>query len=102
MNNMKKLTNSLLAAAAVLLAGCVVTSVCPFYTVKDVTSEPALLGDWIKQTNNNGDEIWRFDSSEGQAYRFTIIKPDSATVMEAHAFKLDGQLFLDVASMNQD
>ena len=91
-----------MGAAAVLLAGCVVTSVSPFYTAKDLGFEPALLGDWISETNTNGNEIWKFDRSGDLSYRFTIIKPDSASVMEAHAFKLDGQLFLDVASMNTD
>jgi len=91
-----------MGAAAVLLAGCVVTSVCPFYTAKDVVFEPALLGDWIAETNSAGNEIWKFDQGEDLAYRFTIIKPDTASVMEAHAFKLDGQLFLDVASLEQD
>jgi hypothetical protein len=91
-----------MGAAAVLLAGCVVTSVCPFYTAKDVVFEPALVGDWIAETNSAGNEIWKFDAAGDQAYRFTIIKPDTASVMEAHAFKLDGQLFLDVSSLNTD
>jgi hypothetical protein len=91
-----------MGAAAVLLAGCVVTSICPFYTAKDLVFEPALLGDWIAETNSAGNEVWRFDAAGDLAYRFTIIKPDSATVMEAHAFKLEGQLFLDVASLEKD
>jgi len=91
-----------MAAAAILLAGCVVTSVSPFYTAKDLVFEPALLGDWIGDTNKAGDEIWKFDQSGDMAYRFTIIKPDTASVMEARAFRLDGQLFLDVSSLEQD
>jgi hypothetical protein len=100
---MKKITFVLLAAAAAILAGCVVTSVCPFYTEKDLVFEPALVGDWIKEGKNAADyEVWKFEKSAALAYRFTLIEADKATVMEAHAFKLQGQLFLDVASIEQD
>jgi hypothetical protein len=100
---MKKITFGLLVAAAAILAGCVVTSVCPFYTEKDLVSEPALVGDWIKEGKNAADyEVWKFEKSAARAYRFTLIEADKATVMEAHAFKLQGQLFLDIASIDQD
>jgi hypothetical protein len=100
---MKKITFGLLVAAAAILAGCVVTSVCPFYTEKDLVFEPALVGDWIKEGKNAADyEVWKFEKSAARAYRFTLIEADKATVMEAHAFKLQGQLFLDIASIDQD
>jgi hypothetical protein len=100
---MKKITFGLLVAVAAILAGCVVTSVCPFYTEKDLVFEPALVGDWIKEGKNAGDyEVWKFEKSAALAYRFTLIEADKATVMEAHAFKLQGQLFLDIASIDQD
>ena len=100
---MKNITFGLLVAAAAILAGCVVTSVRPFYTEKDLVFEPALVGDWIKEGKNAGDyEVWKFEKSAALAYRFTLIEADKATVMEAHAFKLQGQLFLDIASIDQD
>lgn len=99
---MKKNACFALVAAAALLAGCVVTSVCPFYTAKDLVFEPALVGDWIKQGNDSEREVWKFDQSGDAAYRFTLIEERKATVMEAHAFKLQGQLFLDIASIDQD
>lgn len=100
---MKKITFGLLVAAAAILAGCVVTSVCPFYTEKDLVFEPALVGDWIKEGKNADDyEVWKFEKSAAVAYRFTLIEANKATVMEAHAFKLQGQLFLDIASIDQD
>ena len=97
---MKKCLFVTLAAVAVVLAGCVVTSVCPFYTQKELGFEPALLGNWINEKNT--DEVWRFQKSSAQAYRFTLLEEHKATVMEAHAFKLQGQLFLDVVSIEQD
>lgn len=99
---MKKIAFFALVAVAGLLAGCVVTSVCPFYTEKDLVFEPALVGDWIKQGNNSESEIWKFEKSGDAAYRFTLIEERKATVMEAHTFKLQGQLFLDIASIDRD
>jgi hypothetical protein len=97
---MTKRTGVLLSAAAVLLAGCVVSSVCPFYTEKDLVFEPAIVGSWINQ--NDTGETWKFERGEKLAYRFTLIEERHATVMEARAFKLEGQLFMDIHSLDQD
>lgn len=99
---MKKIAFFALVAIAGLLAGCVVTSVCPFYAENDLVFEPALIGDWIKPGNDSEREIWKFENSGDAAYRFTLIEERKATVMEAHTFKLQGQLFLDIASIDQD
>jgi len=89
-----------LAGAAVLVAGCVVTSVSPFYTQKDLVFEPAIVGNWINE--KNGNEFWRFDQGPDLSYRFTLVEEKKATIMEARAFKLHGQLFLDLFSLEQD
>jgi hypothetical protein len=99
---MKKSLLVLSAAAAAFLTGCIVTSVSPYYTDKDLVFEPALVGDWVKAQSDGNDEVWKFDKSGDRAYRFTLIETQKATVMETHAFKLDGQLFLDVFSLNQE
>lgn len=101
---MKKITTIFLAAITLVLAGCVVTSLEPYYSAKDLVFEPALLGDWVAGSNSDGVEIWKFDQSGPLTYHFTDIKNDSAQLMGMHAFKLDGQLFLDidVNSTNQD
>ena len=90
----------LAGAAAAVLTGCVVTSVCPYYTQKDLVSEPAILGNWINQKNTN--EVWKFEQSGDLVYRFTLTEPQKATVMEARTFKLRGQLFMDVFSLEDD
>lgn len=99
---MKKITFVFVGAVAAFLTGCIVTSVCPFYTEKDLVFEPALVGDWIKQGKDGEYEVWKFEKSKGLAYRFTLTEERKATVMEAHAFKLQGQLFLEIASIEQD
>jgi hypothetical protein len=90
----------LVGALAATLAGCVVTSVCPYYTQEDLVSESAILGKWTDTKNR--DEVWRFEQNDAQTYRFSLIEPSKTTVMEAHAFKLEGQLFLDIFSLEQD
>lgn len=90
------------AAGVLLITGCVVTSVSPFYSDRDLVFEPAILGDWRADDSQTNGEIWRFDRSGELSYRFTTIKADGATVMIAHAFKLDGQLFLDVTTIGED
>jgi len=97
---MKKSCLMLLASAAALLAGCVVTSVCPFYTEKDLVFETTLLGNWVNPKNH--DELWRFEKLPELAYRFTLLEATKADIMEARTFRLQGQLFLDIASNDQD
>lgn len=97
---MKTKLSVLLGTAAAILAGCVVTSVCPYYTQKDLVSEPAILGHWTNV--KNAGETWRFEQSGYLACRLTLIESGKETVMEAYAFKLQGQLFLDIFSLEQD
>ena len=94
-------TSTFLAGAtAAVLTGCVVTSVCPYYSEKDLVTEPAMVGSW-SNTKNPG-ETWKFEKWTNFAYRLTLAEPSKTTVMEAHAFKLNGQLFLDIFSLEQD
>jgi hypothetical protein len=99
---MKQIPLVLLAVGAAVLTGCVVTSVYPFYTEEDLVSEPGLVGNWIKTGEDADNEVWKFEKGRDLAYRFTLIESRKATVMEVHAFKLRGQLFLDVFSTEQD
>jgi hypothetical protein len=78
----------------------VVTSVAPYYTQKDLVFEPAMVGSWVNV--HNPDEYWRFAESGEPAYTLTLSEPGKTTVMSAHAFKLQGQLFLDIFSLEQD
>src|SRR5262249_55012929 len=101
MNAMKKMKALVASLAAAVLAGCVVTSVSPFYTEKDLVFEPGLVGDGLKQVKDSQPQVWKLEKSGELAYRFTLIDESKATVMEAHAFRLRGQLFLDVFSTEQ-
>ena len=99
---MKKIASAILGLAAALLSGCIVTSVSPFYFEKDLATDPALIGDWIREIKDKPSEVWKLEPLGTTGYRLTLIEERSATVLEAHLFKLQGQLYLDLASMDQD
>jgi hypothetical protein len=80
-----------------LLAGCVVTSVYPYYTAKDVVFDPTLVGTWTETGSTNGqNENWRFEKVESQAYLLTVQDGEKRTEFDTHLFKLRGKLFLDI------
>ena len=78
------------------LAGCVVTSVYPYYTAKDVTFEPKLLGRWTEADNTNeANKYWEFARAGTNAYKLTIHNGDEAKEHQAHLFRLKEWTFLD-------
>jgi hypothetical protein len=84
-------------ALMTVLAACVVTSVYPFYTDKDVVFDPALIGAWAEAGSTNApDEHWRFEQAGGLAYKLTIQDKEKRTEFDTHLFKLKGRLFLDL------
>jgi hypothetical protein len=97
-NNMKTtLTIAAELALLTLLAGCVVTSVYPFYTARDIVFDPALLGAWAETGSTNAsDERWQFERTNDQAYRLTVQDSEKRTEYDTHLFKLKGQFFLDL------
>ncbi len=94
---MKKFTLILLGFTLVLLAGCVVSSIYPFYTAKDLTFDPALLGTWGDSENTSAEdkEVWVFEKIEAQTYKMTIRGSSETNEFDTHLFALGGQKFLD-------
>lgn len=83
-------------AACLLLAGCVVTSVYPYFTAKDVVIDPALAGTWA-ETDESGPakEHWEFARTNGQAYTLVVRQADETNQFKAHLFELKGRRFID-------
>lgn len=96
---MKKQMFVLTGIVTLLLTGCVVTSIHPFYTAKDVAYEPALLGQW---TNTSGDEQWTFQKEGSDAYHLIYVSEGKTNLATVHLFKLGGQAFLDFVSADAD
>ena len=84
----------MLAGVALLASGCLVTSVYPFYTSKDVQFEPALAGKW--SDTNKKTEHWQFEQQGDKQYKLTYSEGTNASTMQATCFKLKGESFLDL------
>lgn len=73
---------------------CIVPSLHPLYTASDVIAEVRLPGVW---TDGDREEIWRFSEGKDGAYVLRITDEEGrVAVLDIHAVRLDGQLFLDV------
>jgi len=80
-----------------LIAGCVVTSVYPYYQTKDVSFDAALLGKWIPADATNAstaDEFWTFEKINDRTYKLTTID-NKTNQYDAVLFNLGGATFLD-------
>lgn len=92
---MKQVILSIFGLALVFLAGCVVNSIYPYYTAKDVIFDPALLGTWRDPANTNDNkESWVFEKIIGQTYKMTT-RSGETNEFDTHLFTLGGQRFLD-------
>src|SRR5579862_9385739 len=82
------------AALSVLVTGCVVLSVYPFYTPKDLIFDPGLAGRWVQTNSTNN--FWQFDDVGGKFYLLTTRDESSTDVFEANLFQLKQYRFLDL------
>lgn len=93
---MKRIIVSLLGVSLFFLAGCVVNSIYPFYTAKDLTFDPALLGAWTSpDTTNDIKETWTFEKIAAQTYKLTLTSSSETNEFDTHLFTLAGERFLD-------
>jgi len=88
-----------ISVIALFMVDCLVTSIHPLYTEKDLVFMPELLGTW------ENDELWTFEKMGKTAYELTIKESSESEgiqeyeetgVYEAHLAKLGKFLFLDL------
>ena len=96
---MKKFAFSL-AAVGLIITGCVVTSVHPFYLEKDVVSGAPLLGHW--KNTKEADEHWTFEPGADKSLKLTCISGNETNLVAAHLFKLGQDTFLDLFPLDPD
>jgi hypothetical protein len=85
-----------LAMFALLITGCVVNSIYPFYAAKDLTFDPVLLGTWSDPEETDASkETWTFEKITPQAYKLTTRNSGETNEFDTHLFTLGGQKFLD-------
>ena len=96
-----KLRTLCLLIGAGLLAGCWQKSLNAFYTPGDVISDAKLVRAWHeKKVNSEGKEepgqVWTFTESDEKSYKLEIKDGDETHRYEAHLFKLNDHLLLDL------
>jgi len=93
---MKRIAYLTAGLALILLTGCVVTSVYPYYTPKQLTFDAALLGVWTEpDQTNTAAENWKFERVDGSTYKLTLHENDEDIEYDAHLFRLKAHTFLD-------
>lgn len=100
---MKKHAWLFAAAAAGVLTACI-PSVYPFYTAKDISFDPHLVGDWQDQNGSDSDvENWKFEAAADKVYKLTVTEKEGKKgQFEAVLFKLGDQRFLDIIPSDCD
>ena len=101
-HDMRKTTLVLFGAVALLICSCI-PSVNPFYTEKDLTTDPRLPGIWQDNEANDDSSVWKFEFDGTNAYNLTINESRGRTgEFSAHLFKLDSENFLDLIPLSCD
>ena len=94
---MRTLKSRILLFLLVALAGCV-PSWNPFYTVKDLVFDPALIGAWRPvETKETSKEDWAFTKTGDKQYQLVQTDEEGRqAVFEARLFQLNGKRFVDL------
>ena len=90
---MRSLKISLALGFVLLIAGCVVSSLYPFFTEKDLVFDPSFLGTWAGQDE---DDTLVFKDVDGKTYDLTYITEGQGLKFEVHLVKLGELKFFDV------
>jgi hypothetical protein len=88
---------------ALFMVDCLVTSIHPLYTEKDIVFMPELLGTW--EGEDDEADLWIFEQSGKNAYELTIKESSESEgiqeyeeigVYDSHLVKLGKYLFMDL------
>ena len=95
--HLKSIVGIALLGALLVLGGCVLTSVYPYYTAKDVAFEPKLVGRWNDADHPGAtNKFWEFVRQEtNSAYTLTVRDGDEEKAYRAHFFRLKEWTFID-------
>ncbi len=90
---MRSLKISFALGFTLLIAGCVVSSMYPLFTEKDLAFDPALVGTWAGQDE---DDTLLFQDAGAKAYNLIYIVEGQKLKFVAHLVQLGEFKFLDV------
>jgi hypothetical protein len=99
-NAMKKQILVLVILVAVLVQGCIVKSLHPFYIESDLVYKKELVNTWVDQDGHK----WKIDPVQEQrkAYQMTFTEDGKEATFLTHLFELEGNLFLDFRPLASD
>jgi hypothetical protein len=88
----------LFVTIGLLLNGCFIKSLYPFFKQKDIVFDPTFIGTWL----DNDSSIWKIKQQNkwpiepDSSYQVEIIEKDGAMgSFNVHLFRLNNQLYLD-------
>jgi hypothetical protein len=85
---------ALLAAAALMFSGCLVTSLDPLYTEKDIVADPGIVGNWMSTSDSDSMVILQQDA---KSYRVIYVEDKKAPgVYELRLIQLGKHRFYDL------
>jgi len=95
--NYKSFLGISLLGALLLVGGCVLTSVYPYYMAKDVVFDAKLAGRWADADKpDKTDEFWEFSwVATNSAYTLVVHNGDKQTEFTARLFRLKQWTFID-------
>ena len=82
-----------------IFAGCIVTSIHPFYTEDVTIFNENLVGEW---TGENGDGSLIFSQDGEKKYKLILKEEKDTLRFEAHLIKLREHLFLDLYPLSSE
>ena len=91
----------LFTVVILLMSGCFIKSLYPFYTQKDIVFDPAIIGTWLDADSSTWkikQQMKGFPGPSGpdSSYQVEIIEKDSSIgSFNAHLFRLNNQFYLD-------
>jgi hypothetical protein len=78
---------------SLILSGCIVLSLHPYYTAENLYFEPGLEGNW--KESDESDELWTFEKSGENGYRVIITTEEKSETFEVKMFSINDMMFLD-------
>ncbi|OGF58306.1 MAG: hypothetical protein A2Y62_18560 [Candidatus Fischerbacteria bacterium RBG_13_37_8] len=91
---MKSLKLLLLFLVVVVMSGCVVRSLQPLFTEKDLVFKTELVGTWT-QPDAKAEEYWQFEKGDETSYKLIYKGEDGTAEFDVHLVKLKNNFFLD-------
>ncbi len=77
-------------------SGCVVSSISPLFTAKDLISDPALVGSWLSIEQGNPEEIANIKEESTNHYALALKDASQEDLFDLYVVQLGQARFLDL------